>query len=613
MRALMGLIKDRHGTYYARKKVPERLQEAVARVLGKDKARQVWLKRSLDTKDLSIANKRAKPVLIAFDHTLESAEGLAAERPLRTSLSAIEIKRMAEYFYAKRLAAHDEYLRIAPDEERALRKLDTDENWEGAVPAFGLSIGQMADANATIPTLLQEAEAALARGDIAHIAIQIDDALDAFQVNLDNKSLAYRELGLALLRAQVRVIRAIQQRHAGEPIETPPVPQIGTTTAAASSAGEALSAAFEGWNRERVRPSTTLAEYGRAIRQFTELHGDLPISQIKRSHARQFREALQEVPRIRTGKLLKATMPELAEWGRQHPEAQKITSGTVNKSLGGVQAISLWARDKGGMIPDDVPWADPFARMRLDVDDSDRAPFETEELKAIFSSPVFTKGQRPQGGKGEAAYWLPLLGLFTGARRGELASLRPSDVMHDPAIVAVSIYITANRKAGKRLKTRQSVRVVPVHPELIRVGFLDFVAAQAKTRGKDAWLFPQIAPGTTGVKDWSKWFSRYIRELGVKDTAKVFHSFRHCFIDALRAANVNSDELNAALVGHGNGKRDGRVHGMYGSKSIARRFGRLLYEAVERVKYPGVDLSHLKTARRTRPVGERKHTRPKRN
>ena len=31
MRALMGLIKDRHGTYYARHKVPERLQAAVAR------------------------------------------------------------------------------------------------------------------------------------------------------------------------------------------------------------------------------------------------------------------------------------------------------------------------------------------------------------------------------------------------------------------------------------------------------------------------------------------------------------------------------------------------------------------------------------------------------
>jgi seryl-tRNA(Sec) selenium transferase len=53
MRALMGLIKDRHGTYYARHKVPERLQEAVARILDNGKARQVWLKKSLGTKRIA--------------------------------------------------------------------------------------------------------------------------------------------------------------------------------------------------------------------------------------------------------------------------------------------------------------------------------------------------------------------------------------------------------------------------------------------------------------------------------------------------------------------------------------------------------------------------------
>jgi integrase len=590
MRLLMGVSKDRHGTYYAIKKVPARLEHAVAQALGGAKARQSWLKRSLGTKNAEQANRRAKAVLIEFDHTLERAEALLAKRPLRTSLSAVEIKRMAEYHYAKKLASHDEYLRIAPEEERALRQLEPGETWTDPVPAFGLSRGQVADANVSIPEVLRDAEAALAQGNIGHIDIQIDDVLSAFQINLDPHSAAYRELGLALLRAHVRAIRAMQRRHAGEPIETPPMTQIG---APAVPTGETLSAALDGWRRERERPAATLAEYERAIRLFTELHGDLPIVQMKRSHARQFREALQQVPRTRTGKLLKAPLPELAEWGHKHPEAQKINPGTVNKLLGGVQAIAIWARDKGGMVPDDVQWADPFSRMRLEVDDSDRAPFEPDELQTIFSSPVFTKGERPIGGKGDAAFWLPLLGLFTGARRGELASLRPSDIAHDPAIDAVAIYFTADRKAGKRLKNRQSVRVVPVHPELKRLGFLDFVAEQARTRGNDAWLFPQIAPGTSGAKDWSKWFTRYLHANGIKDTAKVFHSFRHGFVDALRAANV-SDELNTALVGHRDGKRDGRVHAMYGAKKIARRFGRLLYEAVERVTYPELDLAHLR-------------------
>ena len=51
------------------------------------------------------------------------------------------------------------------------------------------------------------------------------------------------------------------------------------------------------------------------------------------------------MPRSRTGKLLKASLPELAQWGREHPNEPKISTGTLNKQLGAVQAIAIWARD----------------------------------------------------------------------------------------------------------------------------------------------------------------------------------------------------------------------------------------------------------------------------
>jgi hypothetical protein len=100
MRLLMGISKNRHGTYYAIKQVPTHLQEAVARVLDNGKARQSWLKRSLGTKDAERANRLAKPVLIEFDRTLDRARALVAERPLRASLSPVELKRIVEYHYA---------------------------------------------------------------------------------------------------------------------------------------------------------------------------------------------------------------------------------------------------------------------------------------------------------------------------------------------------------------------------------------------------------------------------------------------------------------------------------------------------------------------------------
>ena len=97
---------------------------------------------------------------------------------------------------------------------------------------------------------------------------------------------------------------------------------------------------------------------------FTELHGPLPLLQIKRSHARQFREALQDVPARRSGKLLNASLPELAQWGREHPDVPKITAGTVNKQLTAVQAIANWAHDNG-VIPDEEQWSDPFPLGRF--------------------------------------------------------------------------------------------------------------------------------------------------------------------------------------------------------------------------------------------------------
>ena len=93
--------------------------------------------------------------------------------------------------------------------------------------------------------------------------------------------------------------------------------------------------------------------------------------------------------------------------------------GTVNKLLGGVQAIASWARDNG-LIGDDMPWADPFADMRLGEDEPDREPWETEDLVKLWLLRSSLR-RKAEGGGGEAAYWLPLLGMFTGARLGELA------------------------------------------------------------------------------------------------------------------------------------------------------------------------------------------------
>jgi hypothetical protein len=126
--------------------------------------------------------------------------------------------------------------------------------------------------------------------------------------------------------------------------------------------------------------------YQRAVEMFIQLHGDMVVADIKKTHARTFREALQEVPRTRGKELHALSFPELAAYGRQHPEVRKVTAKTVNKQFGGVQAVALWAADNG-MVPDDVDWVDPFARMRLDEDEPEREPFSPGERSSQPPAP----------------------------------------------------------------------------------------------------------------------------------------------------------------------------------------------------------------------------------
>lgn len=601
MRALMGLIKDRHGTYCAQQKVPERLQVAVAKVLGNGKSKQAYLKKSLGTKDLKTANIRAKPVLAGFDRVLQSATDMAGPSRtsivLRASLNEAEISRMAEYVFAKVLA-WDERIRVGGRDE--LKRIEVDAQREAraegrelgpwaypyeTLPPHGISPKQLADIREQLEDDLRAMQEALALGDVSVVQDHVHDALNVFAIRLDLSSSSYSKLGIAVLRAYVRALQAIEKRNAGDPVETP------VFTLAHVVLGT-LREAFEGWKKERERPDGTVHEYGRAIEMFIQMHGNLSILEIKRSHARTFREALQLVPRYRKGSLLKASLPELSDFGRAHPSVQKVSAGTVNKQLGAVQAIVGSGRHNG-LVPEDAPWSDPFEEMRLEEEQSQREPFDARDLQIIFNAPLFTERKLPVGAKGDAGVWLPLLALFAGARQAEYAGLRVSDIREDSDTRAPLMWFTPDVKAGRRLKTKTSERVVPVHPQLVEIGFLDYVAERSKS-GEQAWLFPTVAPDQKGaLSAWAKWWSRYLRNhVGVKDTNKVFHSFRHGFQDALRQATPD-EELRDALAGRSSGKSVSRK---YGAKEVLRRWGVVILKTtIDKISYPGLDLSRVRT------------------
>jgi integrase len=268
--------------------------------------------------------------------------------------------------------------------------------------------------------------------------------------------------------------------------------------------------------------------------------------------------------------------------------AKGQTAANINVMLPILGTVFNYAVDKLHLIQ-----TNPAAKVR--VADNRRAKdkrraFEADELKALFSSPVYADGKRPQAGGGEAAYWLPLLALYTGARQTELGQLHPEDVVQegyrdtdDKEQTAWVIRIVENTERGQRLKTEGSERRVPVHADLIALGFIRY-AERAKAKGQSR-LFPDITPNAEGelMGTWSKWFNRYLRRaVGVTDKRVVFHSFRHSFKHFARLASIPNDVHNE-ITGH----ETGDVADSYGGLSYPLA---PLVDAIKRYRVPGFTL-----------------------
>ncbi len=227
-----------------------------------------------------------------------------------------------------------------------------------------------------------------------------------------------------------------------------------------------------------------------------------------------------------------------------------------------------------------VPWQQPTRTTLIDCRGSrkdDRDPFTPEQLKAIFDDNTFSDPSRPRN----AAFWLPLLGLFTGARLNELCQLKADDVAEYDGVHCLII-----RKVDPqdRLKSRAAHRTIPLHPELVRLGFLDHVEQVRKSGG--GRLFPDVPLGEDGYYSsiFSKRFSRFLKKSNAKTEKTGFHSLRHNMTMALREGGVPADRIRELMGWTGQGMEETT----YGSSLRART----LFEEICKGKYP-VDLSHL--------------------
>ena len=233
------------------------------------------------------------------------------------------------------------------------------------------------------------------------------------------------------------------------------------------------------------------------------------------------------------------------------------------------KAFFRWCKSVEGLIERN-PAED--VRIVLDVQQKgkkSRRPFTANELTVLFSCPVFTGQKSPysrlQPGPiitKDARYWIPVLGFYTGLRLGELVQLHLADIDVDGPIPTLSV--NEDRPQGgdrKHVKSKAGVRVVPLHPEVMLLGFGDHVRKWKKLRKGSHRLFNEIAFGAHGQAsgEFSKLFARQLDLIGLDDPTLCFHSFRHNAEDAFRDALLPKYVIDK-IIGHD----DGSTANIYG-------------------------------------------------
>ncbi|KAF0096435.1 MAG: putative Phage integrase [Puniceicoccaceae bacterium 5H] len=421
------------------------------------------------------------------------------------------------------------------------------------------------------------------RHHLAGVLQKMDFASEAGWINqvghhqgltLETGSPDWKRLAFHLVQAQLEALQEIGQRDmsGNQTLRYYDTPE---PEAATPEVDLRLSAVFERWQQAQERNERTLIDWQVAITRFIELKGDLDVRRIQRRDVREFAEKCRELPRHMPKHERRMTLQQLVARYKDKP-TERLASGTINKYLTALKSVLALA------VKEDWLAVNPALGVSLETNANaprSRVPFALDDLHQIFMlSPVFRHGERSVGGAGEAAYWLPLMALYSGARLEELGQLRLTDIRQEGEIA----YFDINRDdPGKSLKNASSARRVPLHPALLEAGFLDEVERQRRLGSTH--LFPALRHDMikcTGP--FSKWINRYLsRTCGVDDKRKVFHSFRHTFKDACREAEVPG-EVQEALMGHSSGK----VGDSYGRGFSMRR----LFEEISKVKYNGLIL-----------------------
>jgi integrase len=267
-------------------------------------------------------------------------------------------------------------------------------------------------------------------------------------------------------------------------------------------------------------------------------------------------------------------------------KGEGLTNKTLNRHTTALNGFFKWAK-QAGIYSGDNPFSG-LLRQTGRKSATRWLPLNTEELKQLVNAPLLRETPYKDRVTPEkhsmatAMMWVPLVALYSGMRSEEICQLRTDDVKREQGVW----YFNVTDGDGRRVKTEASVRKVPVHSALIRAGLLEYVK-HAK-RDPSGQIFPGLSRGGPDRKfNWyfTKAVGARFEALGITRDRVTFHSLRKNVGTALERARVPESEV-VQVLGHE------KMSMSYSVYSLGLELG-ALRNIVEKIRYPGLDLSHI--------------------
>ena len=325
----------------------------------------------------------------------------------------------------------------------------------------------------------------------------------------------------------------------------------------------------------------------RIVEEFIEIVGDIDFSTITKNEVSHYIDVQTKLPpnRKKSPKYRDLSIKEVMKLKLSQKEIQ--TPQNINKRITKLSVFGNWGVRQGLLI------TNPFSGMKFSVKKQPhtRQPFTADELRKIFKPETYLKWtihfshpyRKDRVSNHLPYYWIFLLGIFSGMRTNEMCQILLSQVKKEKGIWFIFIEDSEETK----VKTENAIRKVPVHPQLIDLGFVDYVTAQKKSkRGRLFWELSEDRDGFASHVS-RHYNQRFLPAVGVwKKYTKVLYCTRHTFINKLYSEMVDENVIKV-LVGH---EKEFTMKHYGGDPFTPER----LLEEISKVSYSGINWKKLK-------------------